>query len=374
MVGKKVKIDSLMSISIILYGIKYFLDSSTFDGFESSVLSDSLLYTSLFMYGIFMLLSIILYSRRKITLKVLLLLILISGITLLIRNNISYTIYFIFLLFVIGAKFSDPEKMMKTITWVSSIMLIGLALLSIVGIIPNIEESPGRYSLGLKSRTIGWHYFNICCCYFYINRNHLRNRMFIVSTIINLIIYSFTRTRLSAILVFVFLAFVYISWKKRIVGINILKSISKFIFPFLMIVTFFFTTNYSLFPQITELFVGRTKFGMRVLSNEGITLFPRNIIYQSIQTSEGYYTYYVDSGYLDLLIRFGIIVTVILITLYSYMLWQSLNKNNWVLASWIFCISIFNVVNCSFLNIFLESSLLLVWNMISKSKELYYEL
>lgn len=366
---EKIKIDSLMQLSIILYGIKYFLDSSTFEGFESSALSDLLLYCSLFLYGLFMLFCILFYSRNKMAFKVVLLSLVILGVTLLVRSNISYTIYFVFLLYIIGAKFSNPERMLKTIVWVSSIILIGLALLSLVGIIPNIEGAPGRYSLGLKSRTIGWHYFNICCCYFYINRNHLRNRMFFVSIIFNLIIYYFTQTRLSAILVFVFLTFIYLAWKKGIVEINILKSVSKFIFPFLMLVTYFFTVNYSVFPQITELFVGRSKFGMRVLSNEGISWFPRNIVYKSIQTSEGYYTYYVDSGYLDLLIRFGIIVTVFLLAIYSYMLWKSLKRKNSVLVYWLLCISIFNVVNCSFLNIFLDSSMLLIWNILSNNKE-----
>lgn len=362
---RKFKASSLLDISIILYAVKYFLDFSTFEKFDSSILSNLLLYASLLVYCVY-LMSI--YEKAKITFKVFLLQFLFVGVIVLIRYNITYTIYVMYFIFIIGSKYSNPEQVLKTIIRISAFLLMGLAILSIMGVIPNLEDEPGRYSLGLKTREIGWFYLNICCGYFYINRYCLKKRMFILAAIINLIIFSLTRTRLSAILVFVYIVMVYILWKKRIIFKRCLKITCRYIFFFLMLLTVFLTMNFTRLSIITDLLVGRTKFAMRVLTNEGISLFPRNIIYELRQTSAGYYSYYVDSGYMDLLIRFGIIITIVLISLYSYILWKAIKEKNWMLSYWLVCVAVFNVINCSFMNIFLESSMLFIWEFVSNNR------
>ena len=149
--------------------------------------------------------------------------------------------------------------------------------------------------------------------------------------------------------------------------IIITKRIGRLLIVFLPIMTCILTLFQSKIPFINRLFSGRFFYTLRVLELYGLSLFPRTIQYQAMVTSNGTYTLYVDSGFMDLLIRHGIIIAAIYIFAYLYATNKAYKVSDWKWFYWLVLISVFSVVNNPFMNPFFDCSLYVIWKYVSLS-------
>ena len=161
--------NSLLKLGIWIYGIKYFLDMSSIEQFSSSKISDIMLYFSLILISVFLYLKIIneKYSRKAFAGSIIVSLIVVA-IMLSVYSKISFMVYVIFWLMFITCKYADINEVLFTIYKCIVVMVTGLAIASLLGIIPNISTAEGRFNLGLKTRESGWYLFYASAIIFYL--------------------------------------------------------------------------------------------------------------------------------------------------------------------------------------------------------------
>ncbi|MCR4557261.1 MAG: hypothetical protein K5779_05505 [Saccharofermentans sp.] len=358
-----------ITISVILFTVKYFLDRSSIPGFIDTIYSDILLIASVVPLLIFLarhMATNLLRANANNHLKnsVIVLGVLVVSMAIYVFYPYFFIVYT--LLLVVAAKYLDENYILSLIKYSMLFMLLLLAALSIVGIIPNVTTEAGRYNLGLQNRMFGWYFLNYCAIDLY-NRKHKKIRKYVVLTSANIVIFLFTKTKLSLFLFLILLVLCIVEDKGWIIGKKV-RFLLCGIYYVLTVLTIFFTLFYAKFPILETIFSGRFRFGMRVLSAHGISLLPRNIQYYSVQLTSGLYTMYVDSGYLDLIIRFGIIIAVLVLTFYTLFMYKTIKTGNYRLFIWLLIIAIFNFVNSSFLNIFYDCSIILLWHEFTRRR------
>lgn len=356
-------VKKMLNTSIILYSIKYFLDNSSITKFSESIISNVLLFASLFFCLCFIAINIInrMSNNKLVSVKVLVVFTVFILSAILVYSAIPYTIFLMYFFYVIAARYANVEEMLRCILMSMSTMLGILFILSIVGIIPNFEHIKGEYCLGLATQVFSWYLFNICAIYLYLHRNNLKKSMFIGFFILGWVFFFLTKTRLMIVILSILLIMVYLYKYKGYIFLKKIKSLYKFIFLICFGLIYFITVNYTSFPFINYILSGRPMFALRHLTNNGLSLFPRNISFFSIQVTNGTYTVYIDSGYMDLLIRFGIILLTVILLTYTFFISESIKKKQYFIMIWLICVAIFNIVNNSFMNIFYDSSMVLLW-------------
>lgn len=352
-----------IKISIILYTVKYFLDRSAIPGFSETLLSNILLYLSiapiLFFIGRKILIETSALKQRK-RIKYTIMGFGIIVVSLLIFQIIPYVIYVYTLMLIVAARHIDSNVIIQTVKKSMIAMLLIIALCALVGVIPNVSTVAGRYNLGLENRMYGWYIFNYSAIELYYRR---KKRIITYAWLIffNILVYYFTKTRLSFYLFIIILMLSVLEDHGKRFGRRSRKILS-YTFIIMFVAAIILTINYASFPALENVLSGRPRFGMRVLSAYGIRLWPRNIAYFTQQIENGSYTMYVDSGYIDLLVRFGVVITAVVIITYTFLLRKAAKINNYRWFIWLVIIALFNLVNNSFFNIFYDCSIILFWN------------
>lgn len=97
------------------------------------------------------------------------------------------------------------------------------------------------------------------------------------------------------------------------------------------------------------------------LEKFGLTLFGQTIVSNTNVQSGEYF--FIDSGYMNLLLRNGIVVFVLVLALYMFLLRNSIEVQNRVLAIWLICVCIYSIVNGVLLSPVTNCSLFAVWQI-----------
>ncbi len=350
--------------SIALYTVKYFLDRSSIPGFSDTMFSNILLFLSivplmLFIAGNMLTNASLLKKRNSIKNAISVLAAVV--VSILIFRIIPYVIYVYTLMLIVAARYIDSSVIIQTVKRSMIAMLLIIAFFSLIGLIPNVSTVVGRYNLGFESRMYGWYILNYCAIEIYY-RNRNRAYTYIWLVLLNIIVYCFTKTRLSLYLFAILIVVsVFEDYGKKI-GKDIQKKLSLS-FVIMFFVSLFLTINYVRFPYFEDMFSGRLRFGMRVISSYGIKLWPRNIEYYTQQFEDGSFTMYVDSGYIDLLVRFGIILTIVVILVYTLLMKKSVKTNNYRWFIWLLIIALFNLINNSFFNVYFDCTVFFIWDV-----------
>ena len=121
-------------------------------------------------------------------------------------------------------------------------------------------------------------------------------------------------------------------------------------------ITWFICSNYNKFNKIYKelnvLFSGRLS-----LSNTAIQRYPIKLLGQYIEmngNSYGLYSsnyFYIDSGFLYSILGYGLIFTIIVIFMYSYLFKYACQNNNKVLFIWLTAILVFTVINNTWISL-----------------------
>ena len=353
--------DIEIKASIVLYTLKYFLDRSSVSNFSSTLLSDIFLALSVLFLMLFLMRNMLnrVANINKFPVIKTISLVVLVAIAVLIFRVIPYVIYIYTILLIVSARYVDGKVILQTIKKSMIIMLLILICSSLVGVIPNISTVTGRYNLGLECRSVGWDVLNYSAIVLYYRKKKEKN-IYLWLITINSVVFFFTKTRLSFILFFIMIIFSALEDYDIKLG-RMIQKVLSYSFLALFFVMLLLTTNYTRFPVIDNLFSGRLRFGMRVINAYGIGLWPRLIEYFTQKFETGSFTMYVDSGYIDLLVRFGIVLTGVVLIGYTILAQQAVKNKNYRLFIWLLTIALFNMVNNSFFNVFYDSSVILFW-------------
>ena len=250
-----------------------------------------------------------------------------SFVVFMSTGGTNFLLYSLLILLLYDA---DIDVILKTYVIVSGAIVLGVFVLSILGVIPNLQFAQVR-SAGLVIRnSFGFIYptdFASHCFYLFIAWGYiLRKRLIVLRTLVGLslsfFIIKFCDARLNALSVLlatVIFILMYVTKERKFKIYGILPY-SAAIFSFIMFyLTYFFTWSSHLFVSLNNLFSMRLFLGKNAIDTYDIHLFGTTgvkfIGYGG--TTESVYSYnFVDSSYIQMLFYYGVVPVVLLVLIY----------------------------------------------------------
>ena len=277
---------------------------------------------------------------------------------------------------IMSARNISFERIVRFIFIVSGLGFIITVSFAFVGVLNNsalIIENKKRYYLGFDYVSFASIYLvNIILSGFYIytikRKKSLPWIYIVFAVMVDIFIYLLTSTRLTFGIVLMFIC-LYIIVEKLHIPLfkekRIWKIISIVLFPVMGIITCWISYLYNSTDVkwiiLNKLLSNRLLLNKRALTVYGLKWFGQVIEFNT-NFSSGIDNYmYIDSGYMNLLIQYGIVAFIVVLTIYSFVFWNAMKREDNVLVIWLLCICIYNVVNGMLLNPVTNSSLFAVW-------------
>lgn len=319
---------------LIIVGSK-FLGQTTFVN-EYPLISE-LIKLLIIVACIFLLLKYILEPHTK---KLIIFSIVISTIGVAVSyNSDSFFTLMPVVALILNMNNIDINKVIKV--WLIEIIALMTFIaicyrLNIVGEVINSgvrADGKIRYALGYTYSTFSSNYFfHVTIFYLYLRKNMIKYVEIISLFLINLYLYTWTDTKAvfyystAAIIVCLFL---------KVFKIKAYSTLlNKYSMLFSAIIAGVLSWSYryrlSLLDQLDSVLTGRLRLASDAFDNFDITLFGQRIrwIFEQNMFSESTYNY-VDSSYLNILFRFGVIILVFILVGYYIIGEKTLSRNTY---------------------------------------------
>ena len=295
-------------------------------------------------------------SRHDISLKK----IIVSAVVLfsfLVAGAVTKRLYVCFFgVLLICADVTSFRKITITTLCATMPAMLFVIACSQVGIIPDyIFDHNGRVA-----HSFGYSYystmpyifmFNISG-YMYIRKNKMRWYEMGVILFLVLLVEHYTTLRLSFYLSILEIVMYILLVKKEIMNLNKkwIQTLALCLFPVTFWWTYYAAQHYTVsskfWREMNEILSNRL-----TLSHDALNLYSVKLLGQYIQMKGNsynkinYYYFYIDSGYIYSLLGYGLLFTVILIGLYSYLTYISCKENEKELFIWLCVIALFTIAN-----------------------------
>ena len=142
------------------------------------------------------------------------------------------------------------------------------------------------------------------------------------------------------------------------------------LFPALALLNYIVAKNYNkrvaIMKQIDEMTHFRLSLPNQALKQYGVHLLGTQIV-ENTDTTQGDY-FYVDSGFMKNLINYGLIVFILILLLYSVMLYAAILEHDKLLTIWLICVAVYSVFNNMLLSPVENGSLFAIWYAIDLIK------
>ena len=259
----------------------------------------------------------------------------VSGILLIVTSLCVFlqtgaTNFLLYSLLILLLYDVDVDVILKTYVFIAGSIVIGIFLLSIIGLLPNLQFAQVRSSGLVIRNSFGFIYptdFASHCFYLFIAWGYLLREKYIwlrvaVGVALSAFIIKFCDARLNSmsilIAVIIFLVMYYTKEKKF--KVYYILPYSAAIFSSLM---FYLSSHFSFsspfFVKLNDFFSMRLFLGKNALDTYKLHLFGTNNVkfigYGG--TTESVLSYnYVDSSYIQMLFYYGIVPVVLLVLVY----------------------------------------------------------
>lgn len=247
-------------------------------------------------------------------------------------------------LLILCSKNVDFDQLVHFSIRVLTVIFICIVTLSFLGFIQMgvMERSSTeitRYSAGFKHpNTLGMQGFQWVCQYIFIKRNIYNQSKYLLCGIITAIIYMITNsnTALLGMLLVLLTSFIYENVVIR--GLRLPKQIVRIIVILLLIIAmieiiywlryFWFNPDQLTQPTLRT----RIILAARYINAYGIDWFGHNIVIGDFVTIPGYRQgyYYLDNAYVWLLVRYGILASIIIVIAYTIYYKNLIKEKEWV--------------------------------------------
>ena len=260
------------------------------------------------------------------------------AVSVLIVLRAGYTEPLMWTLVVIGAKDVPLKKILQTYLIVSfSIVLLAFSA-SLLNVIENLQYESDtlrgvRNSFGILYTTdFASHIFSLMLVFFYLMKEKLKVVHYIAGLVIAVLVFEFCNARLDVgcmlILIFVFAILDIkrksISLKKKYdrsgKGLTFFVLSMPIAMVFITAVTLISNTDNPFWNAVDGLLSGRLSLARRGLEEYGLSFFGQTVNMVgwggSTKTLEEGEYFFVDSSYLYILLRYGIIFLLIVLGIY----------------------------------------------------------
>ena len=316
----KIKFENLL-VSIVVSVVVFFNTIST------TMLERTFFQVKVnFLFLVVLLLGLRFLYKMRVSYKYLILsiLLLLSGVLVYFQTNrLNFLVYSMLLVLLVNV---DMKVVLRNYVVVAGILVVGVFLLSLVGMVPNLQYNRA----GVIRNSFGFIYptdFASHCFYLFLAISYLLKDKFIwtrslFGVLLSAFIIKYCDARLNAmsiLLATVIFIYFYYSKEKKL-KIFALFPYSAVIFA--SIVTYLsykFSWSNPFLVTVNKLITGRLALGRNAFDTFGVHLFgTRNVQFiGSGGKTESVIGYnYVDSSYVQMLFTYGIVPVVLLIIIY----------------------------------------------------------
>ena len=316
----KIKFENLL-VSIVVSVVVFFNTIST------TMLDRTFFQVKVnFLFIVVLLLGLRFLYKMRVSYKYLILSILLllsGGLVYFQTNRLNFLVYSMLLVLLVNV---DMKVVLRNYVVVAGILVVGVFLLSLIGMIPNLQYNRA----GVIRNSFGFIYptdFASHCFYLFLAVSYLLKDKFIwtrslFGVLLSAFIIKYCDARLNALSILlatvIFIYFYYSNGKK----IKIFALLPYSAVVFASVVTYFsykFSWSNPFLVSINKLITGRLALGRNAFDTFGVHLFgTRNVQFiGSGGKTESVIGYnYVDSSYVQMLFTYGIVPVVLLLIIY----------------------------------------------------------
>ena len=279
-----------------------------------------------FLFLVVLLLGLRFLYKMRVSYKYLILsiLLLLSGVLVYFQTNrLNFLVYSMLLVLLVNV---DMKVVLRNYVVVAGILVVGVFLLSLVGMVPNLQYNRA----GVIRNSFGFIYptdFASHCFYLFLAISYLLKDKFIwtrslFGVLLSAFIIKYCDARLNALSILlatvIFIYFYYSNGKK----LKIFALLPYSAVVFASVVTYLsykFSWSNPFLVSINKLITGRLALGRNAFDTFGVHLFgTRNVQFiGSGGKTESVIGYnYVDSSYVQMLFTYGIVPVVLLLIIY----------------------------------------------------------
>lgn len=331
--------------------------------------------------AVLVILTILIVFLQRYTNKELLILVLISIPFIIGTINSGNNQLMSMLLFIIGAKYADIEKITKMYFHILLVMIPLIIVLCIMDILPDIIIYRGgyiRHSLGFEHpNRLGMRIFQLVACFCYIKRNNKYKWFeYIIISSLALFVYrvSNSQTAFIGLIILIIMIMVgniydhYNIRKKRLMVI--MTGISIAINCVTVVASFFNPHNNQLFNAIDKFLSHRFIYGYLMYKYYGISIWGQDVqtIIKDTKYAGVYRQWYLDNAYLSILLRFGIVVYMLFSILWIAAIIYYLSNDDYTMVIILFTYSVYGIMTTGFYMMSHNIFLLTIANQIYNKK------
>ena len=316
----KIKFENLL-VSIVVSVVVFFNTIST------TMLDRTFFQVKVnFLFIVVLLLGLRFLYKMRVSYKYLILSILLllsGGLVYFQTNRLNFLVYSMLLVLLVNV---DMKVVLRNYVVVAGILVVGVFLLSLIGMIPNLQYNRA----GVIRNSFGFIYptdFASHCFYLFLAISYLLKDKFIwtrslFGVLLSAFIIKYCDARLNALSILlatvIFIYFYYSDEKK----LKIFALLPYSAVVFASIVTYLsykFSWSNPFLVSVNKLITGRLALGRNAFDTFGVHLFgTRNVQFiGSGGKTESVIGYnYVDSSYVQMLFTYGIVPVVLLLIIY----------------------------------------------------------
>lgn len=288
----------------------------------------------------------------------------IFGISCIKSTNKTMILYSLTL---IAAMNINEKRIMKISLLIQGLVLFFTVSLSQIGILQDYlfvrNEEHYRHALGFMwTTTAPILFFFFMLIFFYLKKDAVKIYIILLLECINGWLYAMTDSRMIFMLSSVFLFFMIIQklnpnrWKWICKFSTIYKFLPEIICGMSLLTFLFFDEQKIFWIQINTILSNRLRLGVSAIKEYGFSLFGKNIEWigfttktPTIETAIGYN--YVDSSYLQLSLNYGIVFTIVILIIYSVVIYKAVKKRDYYLVSIVIAILVFSITEPRLMNL-----------------------
>lgn len=250
----------------------------------------------------------------------------------------------------------SSQRLIKYSTCIQGGLLLITVICALIGFADNsiLDAERMRYSLGFNwSNLAPILYFFVILQYIYIRRKKITIIECVLIEIINILLYVLTNTKMSFFMLTVCIAILFIGvLSKTFKGflIKVLNQFKKIIILMPVIGAFLacwlplYNADSKIWYYMNNILSGRLWQCKNAIVKYGFSLFGKHIgveVFSVANMGNSDQTYFIDSGYLHFAMKYGIIMLVLLVALYSIAIWKAYKNKDYYMICILIVISIF---------------------------------
>ena len=370
----------LFYTGLILWVTQEYINRTVFLNFFGGQFLTALRYFCMLIFFIK-----ILVTEKKLKMKAAAVFIVSAAVFVVVQSHIDVGMPLIQVLLLVYAARSIPfKRICKVLLWSCLTLWLIPVLVDKLGIceLPReVDKLRVREFLNFNYVSFGAIFFNnivFCCLYAYTdpdlrgsggNYAHRREVSWPVLAIFAaalIWLFKITDTSLPFLVGMLYMILYVLAIKLRVLRIrNTLPArlMAILIFPVLALVTYGIAAAYNWRvpwqKKLDDMIHYRFSLAHQGIQKHGIHLLGSAMQENTDRTKGAYF--YVDSGYMKNLLNFGVIVFVLILIMYSIMLYAAIVEHDTMLAIWLICVAIYSIFNNMLLSPKENGSLFAIW-------------